>query len=77
MMGVLERKGHLRRRSEGRSYLYEPARPRQRVLRAMVREFVDRVFDGSARPLLVQLLEERRLSARDLQALKKKVRERR
>ena len=32
----------------------------------MVDEFVGRVFDGSARPLLVQLVENEQLSKRDL-----------
>jgi BlaI family transcriptional regulator, penicillinase repressor len=75
MMGVLERKGHLRRRQEGRAFVYEPTRPRARVLRAMVREFLDRVFGGSAEPLLVHLLEDRRLTRRQLQALARRVRE--
>src|SRR5688572_19584209 len=75
MMGVLERKGHLRRRQEGRSFVYEPTRTRAHVLRGMVREFLDRVFGGSAEPLLVHLLEDRRLTRRQLQALARRVRE--
>jgi predicted transcriptional regulator len=31
-----------------------------------VREFVERVFGGSARPLLVHLLEDRKLTRREL-----------
>ena len=74
MMNVLERKGHLRKRAEGRSYLYRPARPRRQVVRAMVRDFLDRVFGGSAEPLLVHLLEEKQLSERDLDALSRRIR---
>ena len=37
----------------------------------MVREFVDRVFDGSARPLLLHLVEDKGLSARERRALQK------
>jgi BlaI family penicillinase repressor len=74
MMNVLERKGHLRKRAEGRSFVYRPARPRRQVLRAMVRDFLDRVFGGSAQPLLVHLLEEKQLSERDLEALARRIR---
>lgn len=77
MMNVLERKGHLAKRSLGRSYVYEPVRSKKRVLGAMVRDFVDRVFDGSAEPLLVHLLEARQLSESDLEELTKRVRGRR
>ena len=75
MMNVLERKGHLRKRAEGRSFAYQAARPRGQVVRAMVREFVQRVFNGAAEPLLVQLLEDRRLTKAELEALARRVRE--
>jgi len=74
MMNVLERKGHLRKRAEGRSFVYQAARPRGHVVRAMVREFVQRVFNGAAEPLLVHLLEDRRLTKAELEALARRVR---
>jgi BlaI family penicillinase repressor len=74
MMNVLERKGHLRKRAEGRSFVYQAARPRGQVVRAMVREFVQRVFNGAAEPLLVHLLEDRRLTKAELEALARRVR---
>jgi BlaI family penicillinase repressor len=74
MMNILERKRHLRKRARGRSFVYEPSRPKEQVLRGMVREFVKRVFDGSAEPLLVHLLEDRRLSEKDLEELARKIR---
>lgn len=74
MMNVLERKGHLRKRAEGRSFVYQAARPRGQVVRAMVREFVKRVFNGAAEPLLVHLLEDRRLTRAELEALTRRVR---
>jgi BlaI family transcriptional regulator, penicillinase repressor len=77
MMNVLERKGHLRKRAEGRSFRYQPSRPRAQVMKAMVREFLDRVFGGSAQPLLVHLLEDRQLTDEDLRELARRVREER
>lgn len=75
MMNILERKGHLRKRPAGRSFVYQPARPRRQVVAAMVREFLDRVFGGSAEPLLVHLVEDRRLTERDLAELARRIRE--
>ena len=66
MMGILESKGHLKRTSEERAYVYRPARPKSKVVGKMVRDFVDRVFDGSAKPLLVHLVENDHLSQKEL-----------
>jgi predicted transcriptional regulator len=75
MMRVLERKGYLKTRREDRAYVYRQAHPERQVVRSMVREFVDRVFNGSARPLLVHLVEDRRLSKKELEELERLVRE--
>lgn len=74
MMGILEQKGHLKRKQQDRAYLYEPALPRQQVIRSMVREFVDRVFNGSAEPLILQLVEDERLSKKDVEEIARMVR---
>ena len=59
MMKILERKGYLNRKQVERAYVYRPAQPKNRVIGAMVRDFVNRVFNGSAEPLLVHLIEDR------------------
>ena len=46
-----------------------PAQPQRQVVGAMVREFVNRVFNGSAQPLLVHLVEEHHLSPKDLEEI--------
>jgi len=55
MMKILEDKGYLKKTQVDRAYVYRPARPRQQVVGAMVRDFVDRVFDGAAGGLLLHL----------------------
>jgi BlaI family penicillinase repressor len=77
MMNVLERKGHLRKKAVGRSFLYRPTRPQQQVVGSMVREFVKRVFGGSAQPLLVHLVDEHDLSPEELDLLAKRIEEKR
>jgi len=71
MMNILEAKGHLKREPGEKAHVYAPVRPQQVVVRSMVREFVNRVFDGSARPLLVHLLKEKGLSERERRELQK------
>ena len=77
MMNVLERKGHLRKRAEGRSFVYRPTRPQRQVIGSMVREFVERVFGGSAAPLLAHLVEEEKLTPDELDALARRIEEKR
>jgi predicted transcriptional regulator len=69
MMGILEQKGHLKRSSRGRAYVYRPSRPRSEVLGALVRDFVTRVFDGSATPLLVHLAENDEITTEELEEI--------
>ena len=76
MMNVLEKKGHLKKKAEGRSFDYRPTKPQRQVIGSMVREFVERVFGGSAEPLLVHLVEEERLSLEDLDAQTRRIKER-
>jgi len=71
MMNILETKGHLKKEPGDKAQTYVPVRPQQTVVRSMVREFVDRVFDGSARPLLVHLLKEKGLTAAERKELQK------
>jgi predicted transcriptional regulator len=71
MMNILEAKGHLKKTPGDKAQVYVPVRPQQAVVKSMVREFVDRVFDGSARPLLLHLVKEKGLTDRERRALQK------
>ena len=75
MMNILETKKHLKKRAQDRAYVYQASRPRSEVIKAMVREFVDRVFNGSAEPLLVQLIKDRRLAKKELEKLARTIEE--
>jgi predicted transcriptional regulator len=69
MMKVLEQKKYLKKTQTDRAYVYRPAQPQRQVVGAMVRDFVNRVFNGSASPLLVHLVEEHDLSREDLEEI--------
>jgi len=71
MMKILEHKGYLNRKQVDRAYVYRPAQPKNRVIRAMVRDFVNRVFNGSAQPLLVHLIEDRHLTADEIEEIRR------
>ena len=71
MMNILESKGHLKKEPGEKAQLYAPVRAQHLVVRSMVREFVNRVFDGSARPLLVHLLKEKGLTERERKQLQR------
>ncbi len=75
MMKILEQKKYLRKNQEDRAYVYRPAKPKNQVIKGMVREFVNRVFNGSAEPLLVHLIEDRKLSEKDLEEIARMIRE--
>jgi BlaI family penicillinase repressor len=68
---VYEAKGYLKKRADGRAFRYRPARPQGRVITSLVREFVDRVFDGASRPLLAHLVMEGRLTKEEREELKR------
>jgi BlaI family penicillinase repressor len=69
MMKILEQKGYLRKKQSDRAYVYRPAQPKRQVVGDMVREFVDRVFNGSAEPLLMHLVEDHDLSPEELEEI--------
>ena len=71
MMNILEGKGHLRKQPGEKAQVYASVRPKRQVVQSMVREFVNRVFDGSARPLLVHLLKEKGLTEHERKQLQR------
>ena len=69
MMKILEQKQYLKKKLADRAFVYRPAQPQGKVIGDMVREFVNRVFNGSAEPLLVHLVQEHDLSAEDVEEI--------
>ena len=75
MMKILEEKGYLKKARVERAYVYKPSRPRQQVVGAMVKDFVDRVFDGAASGLLVHLAKDNRLSNDEREEIRRVIEE--
>jgi len=64
LMRILQEKGYLTRATHEKAHVYRPAKPRQQVIGGMVRDFLDRVFDGASDALLVHLARDNKLTAR-------------
>jgi BlaI family transcriptional regulator, penicillinase repressor len=70
MMKILESKGYLKKRQQDRAFVYRPAHRQDQVIGNMIREFIDRVFNGSAEPLLVHLIQKRHIREQELQKIR-------
>lgn len=57
VMGRLASKGVLKRRKQGRAYLYSPARTRTKVAGTILKNLVRRLYGRSAVPAIAQLIE--------------------
>jgi BlaI family transcriptional regulator, penicillinase repressor len=77
VMQKLEKAGWLKHRSEGRSYVYQPARSRDEAGASSLRTFIERVFSGDRLLLFQHLLKDEELSDEDLAALKSMIDRRR
>jgi len=68
---VLEEKRKvLRRTKEGRAYVYEPIVSRGDVGRSVTADLKERLFGGSAKSLVLSLMEDEDLSPADINELK-------
>jgi BlaI family penicillinase repressor len=69
MMGILEEKKFLKKSRMEKAHIYRPAQTKALVMSQMVKEFVERVFNGSAKPLLVHLVESEQVTPEELAEL--------
>jgi predicted transcriptional regulator len=75
MMKILEEKGYLKKSQGEKAYLYRPAQLKSKVVGSMVGDFVNRVFNGSAKPLLVHLVENEQLDQAELDEIARLLKE--
>jgi len=73
MLNVLLRKKRVSRSLKGRAYHYRPALSQRQASRHAVTDLLDRMFDGSAERLVLNLIEERHLTPERLAKLKRMV----
>ena len=69
MLNILERKGKLKRRLQGRAYVYSARVSERKVLGQGLRDLIDRMFGGSSEELVMSLLKNRHIDAQKLAEL--------
>ncbi len=57
LLGVLERKGHLRHERQGYHYIYHPTAPVEKVSSSMLEHVMKTFFDGSATKVVSAVLD--------------------
>ena len=69
LLQVMEQKGFVGHRREGKAYVYVPRIERQSTIRRLAGTFLEKVFDGAVDEYLVHALESKRLSPAELDEL--------
>lgn len=73
LLRILERKGYLTHRKDGRAFVFLPVVDRAHASRSALKTLVNRFFEGSPRLLMLNLLEDDQLSPEELQQLKQRI----
>mgnify|MGYP001342183289 FL=1 len=71
MLNIMVRKGFLRRRKEGKAFLFAPRVEKNHVSGGFVGDLLSRVFDGSPAALVLNLLETTDLDAEEYAELRR------
>ena len=72
---ILEQKGYVEHRQEGRAFVYKPSVAEHEASRSEVRHVLSRFFGNSRERLLLSLLGDDDLSPQELERLKEAIRE--
>lgn len=67
---ILEQKGYVEHRQEGRAFIYRPCVAEEEASRSEVRNVMSRFFGNSREKLLLSLLGDGEISSQELQRLK-------
>lgn len=75
LLNVMAEKELVKRTSQGRAFVYSAASPRESTLGEMVQDFLSRAFDGSAKALVTQLLDQSSPDESELKEIKRVIEE--
>ena len=71
MLNIMHRKGFLRRRKQGKAFLFSPKMAKDDVTGRMMGDLVARAFDGSPTAMVLNLLETADLDADELAEIRR------
>jgi len=72
---ILEQKGYVEHRQEGRAFVYRPTVAEHEASRSEVRHVLSRFFGNSREQLLLSLLGDEEISAEEIERMKEAIRE--
>lgn len=75
IMRILEKKGYVNHKKEGRAFVYCPVVDREKARRKALNHLVNNFFNNSPGLLMQNIIEDEKLSSRDLERLKKMIEE--
>ena len=75
ILRILETKGYLKHRKEGRAFVYRAAVQREQEREKDVTHLLRRFFDGSAEMLMLSLVERKGVSTEELKRIRKRIAE--
>ena len=70
LMQIMTAKGTLRRNEEQRAHVYEAVQPAEKTKRQLALDVLQRVFDGSARELMLHALASQRSTRKEIEELR-------
>lgn len=72
---ILEDKGYVKHKKDGRAFLYVPRVPREQAQKSALRLLMSRFFENSAEQLVLNILRHEKLDAAELQRLRRMIEE--
>jgi predicted transcriptional regulator len=72
---ILEEKGYIKHKKDGRAFLYVPRVPREQAQRSALRQLLSRFFENSAEQLVLNILKHEKLDAAELRRLRRMIEE--
>lgn len=73
LLNILERKGKVARRLEGRAYIYSASVTEAKASTHALRDLIDRMFGGSSEELVMSLVKSKQLDAKKLARLSRQL----
>ena len=76
MLSILEDKGYVERRREGREHVYRAVVSGEQAQRRILKDIIDRAFDGSASHLVAALVSGEMVSQKELEEARRLIEKR-
>ena len=71
LMQIMHEKGHLLRDERGQTHVYSATQSQSQTQKLLIRDLLDRAFDGSARHLILGALSAKKVPPEELRQIRK------